>query len=77
MPRLPSMSRLLTLWTGLRHRLHSDMGDARKRVSDAATGLVIGSARLGDPVAPGTVHGPPAAGFHDPSGRGELEPLVE
>eukprot|EP01050_Picozoa_sp_SAG11_P041466 SAG11_NODE_18593_length_486_cov_1.695090_1_plen_105_part_01 len=45
------------------------MGDARKRVTDAATGLVIGSARLGDPVAPGTVHGPAAAGFHDPSGR--------
>ena len=49
--------------------LHSDMGDARRPVLDAATGLPIGTARLGEPLRDGTVHGPAGTGFHDPTGR--------
>ena len=49
--------------------LHSDMGDARCQVTDVATGLVVGSARPGSPVAPGTAHSPGGGGFFDPSGR--------
>jgi hypothetical protein len=49
--------------------LHSDMGDARCTVTDARTGLVVGSVPPGTPVEPNMRHGPAGGGYWDPSGR--------